>query len=122
MASIGRLQLPRLAGKTVPVPGNGGPAEIEGMAAGIQHHLDGIGVEQLSLIEDGHRQSGHGRRRGGQGIRNLARITSYNVCYTKLLRHGQSVVIDLLHLALQLVVLGVAGQLLSQSLERNNFV
>ena len=53
--------------------------------------IGGAGVQPLKRVVDRHRRSTRGQ---GLVVRNGDRITSYNVCYTKLLRHLQEVAME----------------------------
>ena len=59
--------------ETVPMPGDGGAAEVEGVAMAIEHDLDRMRIEDIRGIDDGGGQSGDlGGFLAGQGIGQLA--------------------------------------------------
>src|SRR5690606_5732394 len=69
---IARRQAAAVGGEGIARPGDGGAAEVEGVAIGGPDKLDGVGVEQGRGILDGGGQGGHGGAGCGKGRGEVA--------------------------------------------------
>ena len=59
--------------RLVAAEGDGGPAEVERHALGIEHHLDHIGIAEIGqIVNDVGRRAHAGLRPVGQQLRDIA--------------------------------------------------